>query len=49
MFFSTIDPAVVAESHISPKRALICILGTFLGGLIGLVIVFAQHLRKREN
>lgn len=44
--FTTIDPAVVAETHVNPKRALICILGTFIGGIIGLAVVFVRHIRK---
>ena len=30
--FKTIDPAIVPEKKSEPKRALICVLGTFLGG-----------------
>ena len=32
------------EEKYSPSRALICLLGTFLGGLCGLLVVFAQSL-----
>ena len=45
--FETIDPAVIAEVKIGPKRALICILGTILGGLLGLFTVFVRNPRKR--
>jgi uncharacterized protein involved in exopolysaccharide biosynthesis len=39
----TIDPAVVSEIKESPKRALICILATLLGGALSLFIVFVRH------
>lgn len=39
----TIDPAVVTEIKESPKRALICILATLLGGALSLFIVFVRH------
>lgn len=35
--FKTIDPAIIPEAKYSPNRALICILGTFLGGIIGVL------------
>ncbi|MCP5382472.1 MAG: hypothetical protein H6912_08880 [Kordiimonadaceae bacterium] len=47
--FNTIDPPVVSEKNVSPKRALICILGTFLGGLIGLIYIFIRYLFVRES
>ncbi|EPV2528302.1 LPS O-antigen length regulator [Vibrio alginolyticus] len=37
--FKVIDPAVVPEIKESPKRALICILGTLLGGMLSIAIV----------
>ena len=33
--FKTIDPAVVPEEKSKPSRALICVLGTLLGGMLG--------------
>ncbi len=45
----TIDPAVVAEEKASPKRALICILGLFLGGLMSsLFILIGNVMRKKQ-
>ncbi len=41
--FSTIDPAVVAEEKAKPKRALICILGTMLGGMLAVMFVLIRH------
>ena len=35
--FKTIDPAVVPEEKSKPSRALICVLGTLLGGMLGVV------------
>jgi len=44
--FKTIDPAVVPEDKIEPKRALIAILATFLGGMLGVFIVFVRAFIK---
>jgi len=41
--FKTIDPAVVAEEKSKPKRALICVLGTLLGGMLGVMLVLLRH------
>lgn len=41
--FKTIDPAVVPELKSKPQRALICVLGTLLGGLCALLIVLVRH------
>lgn len=38
--FKTIDPAVVPQEKSEPKRALIVILATLLGGMLGVFIVF---------
>ncbi|TOF71424.1 LPS O-antigen length regulator, partial [Vibrio parahaemolyticus] len=42
--FKTVDPAVVPEIKSSPKRAMICILGTLLGGMLGIVIALLRFL-----
>ena len=47
--FKTIDPASVPEFKSEPKRALICIFGTFLGGLLSLVYVFLRHYIRPVN
>jgi uncharacterized protein involved in exopolysaccharide biosynthesis len=45
--FKTIDPALAPELKFKPKRALKVVLGTFLGGIISLIIIFiAHHVRK---
>ncbi|MCT8982388.1 Wzz/FepE/Etk N-terminal domain-containing protein [Shewanella algae] len=41
--FKTLDPALVPEIKAKPKRALICILGTLLGGMLALVFVLLRH------
>lgn len=40
--FKTIDPAVVPQEKSGPKRALICIAATMLGGLLGVFVVFVR-------
>ena len=47
--FKTIDPAVVPEEKSKPSRALICILGTLLGGTLGVVIVLMRHYARSET
>jgi uncharacterized protein involved in exopolysaccharide biosynthesis len=44
-----IDPAVVPETKTSPKRALICIVATILGGMIGVLVVFLVAFFRRET
>ena len=46
--FKTIDPAVVPEEKSKPSRALIFILGTLLGGMLGVVIVLIRHYARSE-
>ncbi|WP_417539278.1 Wzz/FepE/Etk N-terminal domain-containing protein [Marinobacter sp.] len=40
--FKTVDPAVVAEEKSEPKRALICVIATLLGGMLGVFFVFIR-------
>ena len=40
--FKTIDPAVVPQEKSEPKRALIAIVATLLGGMLGVFIVFVR-------
>lgn len=48
--FKTLDPAVVPEEKAKPKRALIAVLGTVLGGMAGVLIVLVRYaLRRRES
>jgi uncharacterized protein involved in exopolysaccharide biosynthesis len=41
--FEIIDPPVVPELESEPKRALICILGTLLGGMLAVLLVLVRH------
>jgi uncharacterized protein involved in exopolysaccharide biosynthesis len=48
--FKTLDPAVVAEEKVKPKRALIAVLGTVLGGMAGMMLVLIRYaLRRRQE
>jgi len=38
--FKTVDPAVVPQEKSGPKRALIAIVATMLGGMLGVFVVF---------
>ena len=40
--FKTVDPAVVPQEKSGPKRALIAIMATMLGGMLGVFIVFVR-------
>ena len=41
-----IDPAVVPEEEAKPKRALICVLVTLLGGFLAVIFVLIRHFSK---
>jgi LPS O-antigen subunit length determinant protein (WzzB/FepE family) len=47
--FKVIDPAVVPEEKASPKRALICIAGTLLGGILGVMIVLIRFVFAKRD
>ncbi|MCS6124087.1 Wzz/FepE/Etk N-terminal domain-containing protein [Shewanella baltica] len=46
--FKTIDPALVPEEKAKPKRALICVLGTLLGGMLGIMLVLVRHFVRKD-
>lgn len=46
--FKTIDPAVAPEEKTKPNRALICVLGTLLGGMLSTLIVLIRHYARSE-
>ena len=46
--FKTIDPAIVPEEKSEPSRALICVLGALLGGMLGIAIVLIRHFVRSE-
>lgn len=41
--FKIVDPAVAPRERVRPKRALTAIIGTILGGLLGIFIVLVGH------
>ncbi len=45
--FKIIDPPIAPERKSRPSRSQICILGTFLGSLVSLLIIFIQNLREK--
>jgi uncharacterized protein involved in exopolysaccharide biosynthesis len=46
--FEYIDPPVVMEKKIGPKRSIICIFGALLGVILGTLMVLIRHF-VREN
>jgi uncharacterized protein involved in exopolysaccharide biosynthesis len=47
--FKTIDPALIPEEKAKPKRALICILGTLLGCMLGVMIILIRYFVRKDN
>ncbi|KIF50409.1 Wzz/FepE/Etk N-terminal domain-containing protein [Vibrio owensii] len=47
--FKVVDPAVVPELKDGPKRALICVLVTLLGGMLGVAIVLVRFAFRKED
>ena len=47
--FRVLDPARVAEKRSSPKRALITVIGLFVGFMLGIVIALAQPSAPRKQ
>ncbi|WP_143870076.1 Wzz/FepE/Etk N-terminal domain-containing protein [Catenovulum sediminis] len=45
----TVVPAKVAEEKSKPRRGLICILGTILGGMFGLLFVLVRHFTANNR
>ncbi|GAA5186442.1 Wzz/FepE/Etk N-terminal domain-containing protein [Ferrimonas gelatinilytica] len=45
--FKTVDAAVVPELKAKPARALICVLGTLLGGMLGVMLVLIRHFARK--
>ena len=46
--FVAVSPSMVPEEKSKPSRALICVLGTLLGGMLGVVIVLIRHYMRSE-
>ena len=47
--FKTISEPKVAEEKSKPKRALICVAGTFLGGFVSVVFVLISFLLRSSE
>lgn len=47
--FRTIDPAVAPEERSKPSRALICVVGTLLGAMLGIVIAVIRRYGRPEE
>ena len=47
--FQIIDPPVAPELKSEPSRALICILGVLLGGMLSVVYVLIRHYAKGDR
>ena len=47
--FKAIDPAVVPEEKSKPSRPTICILGTILGGMLGMFFVLIRHYSRLDS
>ena len=47
--FKVLDPAVVPEARSKPNRALMCILGSLLGAMVGTVFVLIRHFRIKKR
>ena len=47
--FQVIDPPIVPEEKAKPSRALICILGVFLGGFLGVGFVLVRNFFRKES
>ena len=47
--FKVVDPAVAPEIKNSPNRALICVLGTLIGSVLGFFIVLMVYMLRSEE
>ena len=47
--FQVIDPPVAPELKSEPQRALICVLGVLLGGMLAVVFVLIRHYTTKES
>ena len=47
--FVAVSPSMVPEEKSQPKRALICILGTLLGGMLSVLLVLVMHYAKKSD
>ena len=47
--FVAVSPSMVPEEKSQPKRALICILGTLLGGVLSVLTVLVLHFARKPD
>ena len=47
--FVAVGPSMVPELKSQPKRALICILGTLLGGMLSVLLVLIMHYARKSD
>ena len=47
--FVAVSPSMVPEERSKPQRALICILGTLLGGMLSVLLVLSMHYVRRPD
>jgi uncharacterized protein involved in exopolysaccharide biosynthesis len=47
--FKIIDPAVVPEEKVGPRRARICVLAVLLGGMLGTAIVLIRYAFTKKD
>jgi hypothetical protein len=47
--FVAVGPSMVPELKSQPKRALICILGTLLGGMLSVLLVLVTHYARKSD
>ena len=47
--FDYIDPPAVKEKKSEPRRALICIIGTILGGMLSILLVLINHYANNKK
>jgi LPS O-antigen subunit length determinant protein (WzzB/FepE family) len=47
--FVSVSPSMLPEEKSQPKRALICILGTLLGGMLSVLLVLVMHYARKSD
>jgi LPS O-antigen subunit length determinant protein (WzzB/FepE family) len=47
--FVAVSSSMVPEQKSQPKRALICILGTLLGGMLSVLLVLVMHYARKSD
>ena len=47
--FVAVSPSMVPEEKSQPKRALMCILGTLLGGMLSVLLVLVMHYARKSD